>query len=381
MASLAAGIVDPTKAGKYPVVLSDALLGKDPKEVYTGVRYNHKPSLSSSTAPHQARIKPASSSNKSTSSASYDLSFQDDGGRYAYNGSRGHEDGQYVLIFDPERQVFVLHKVDSTFNMNLVRTPENNDPESLRREYPQLEKHRDTGSGSGPKPPAASSKSKAAKGSSGASKEAPKARKPAAPKQDKKKAAASGLVVPEKKTAPPKPSPAPKATTNNNNRKAPKKAADSEEDESSDDDLLTIEDPGGAAPSANRDFSPGFMDKPLRRFSEFVQQQNEEEDDEDADGEDDDDDAFEHFTLPSPINRQMQQGNSSGSGAIGLHESMPVDDARDQEDEDEEIEMEDVGGGSAEADEAGLDEMDLEAALMAELGEGSDKESDVSEEE
>lgn len=38
MASLAAGIVDPTKAGKYPVVLSDALLGKNPKEVFTGVR-------------------------------------------------------------------------------------------------------------------------------------------------------------------------------------------------------------------------------------------------------------------------------------------------------------------------------------------------------
>lgn len=33
-----AGIVDPTKAGKYPVVLSDALLGKDPKEIFTGVR-------------------------------------------------------------------------------------------------------------------------------------------------------------------------------------------------------------------------------------------------------------------------------------------------------------------------------------------------------
>lgn len=34
----ATGIVDPTKAGRYPVVLSDALLGKRSSEVYTGVR-------------------------------------------------------------------------------------------------------------------------------------------------------------------------------------------------------------------------------------------------------------------------------------------------------------------------------------------------------
>lgn len=34
----AAGLLDPTKAGKYPVILSDALLGKESSEVYTGVR-------------------------------------------------------------------------------------------------------------------------------------------------------------------------------------------------------------------------------------------------------------------------------------------------------------------------------------------------------
>ena len=32
------GLLDPTKAGKYPVILSDALLGKDSNELYTGVR-------------------------------------------------------------------------------------------------------------------------------------------------------------------------------------------------------------------------------------------------------------------------------------------------------------------------------------------------------
>jgi len=37
-ASTAQGIIDPTKPGKYPIVLSDALLGKPSKESYTGVR-------------------------------------------------------------------------------------------------------------------------------------------------------------------------------------------------------------------------------------------------------------------------------------------------------------------------------------------------------
>ncbi|KAI0476124.1 hypothetical protein GGR56DRAFT_641304 [Xylariaceae sp. FL0804] len=346
MASLAAGIVDPTKAGRYPVVLSDALLGKTSKEAYTGIRHNHKPSLSSSTAPHQARIKPASSSKGNT----YDLSFQDDGGRYEYNGTRGSEDGKYVLIFDAERQVFVLHKVDSMFNMNLVRTPSNSDAEGLRRQYPQLEAHK------APLPPAGSDRKTA--------KEAPRPKKPA-PKQDRK---AAGLVMPEKRApSPPKPAaPAPKP--------ARKPKVDSEEDESSDDDLLTIEDPGGVAPAPStgaRDFSPGFMDRP-RRFSEFVQQQNE-----DADGEDEDDED-EHFRLPSPL----------GNGGIGRSAAQPAQVSQhehEEEDEDEEDEeMQDVGapsgaGEAATADADGdLDEMDLEAVLQAELDQ---EESDVSEEE
>jgi len=39
-AAAAAGILDPTKPGEYPVVLSDALLGKltNREEVYSGIR-------------------------------------------------------------------------------------------------------------------------------------------------------------------------------------------------------------------------------------------------------------------------------------------------------------------------------------------------------
>ncbi|KAF2970875.1 hypothetical protein GQX73_g2651 [Xylaria multiplex] len=350
MASLSTGIVDPTRVGKYRVVLSDALLGKDPKEIYTGVRYNYKPTLSSSTAPHQARIKPTGSTDPS---ASYHLSFQDDAGRYAYQGSRGHEDNQYVLIFDPEREVFVLHRVDSMFNMNLARTPTNDDTDSLREAHRQLEAHRPSRT---TKPANKSTSSKPTKA------------KKSAPKDPK-----SSVV---KKVEPPTRVPA-----------KPKKVHHDSEEESSDDDVFTIEDPSGAAPASHRDFSPGFIDKP-RRFSEFVEQNHEEveEDDDgdlgievealnDADGEEEEEEEEDdNFKLPSPIHRQMMGENINGNagyGSVNVVQSAP---AEQESDEDEEEEMEDAREGGA---PTAQDDLDLEAVLMAEL----EGESDVSEEE
>ncbi|KAK5633931.1 hypothetical protein RRF57_009645 [Xylaria bambusicola] len=314
------------------------------------------------TAPHQARIKPTGSSDPSTS---FDLSFQDDGGRYSFQGSRGQEDNQYVLIFDPEREVFVLHRVDSMFNMNLVRTPSSNDASALRQEYPHLEAHRPS--------KATKAINKATTG---------KATKPT---KSKKPAPTKPSVT--KKPDPPAPVQPAKS----------KKAHHDSEDESSDDDLLTIEDPGGAPPASHRDFSPGFIDQP-RRFSDFVQQyQNEEEEEEEDDGgleievealndadgeeeeEEDEDDEPENFTLPSPIHRQMMSQNINGS--IGGYNSVSTTIQKapvEQESDEDEEEMEDVddGGASVAQNDPVFD--DLEAELMREL---EKEESDVSEEE
>ena len=41
---MAAGTIDVDKPGKYPIVLSDALLGKVAKDVYTGIRCTWLPS-------------------------------------------------------------------------------------------------------------------------------------------------------------------------------------------------------------------------------------------------------------------------------------------------------------------------------------------------
>lgn len=38
-------LIDPTKPARYPIVLSDALLGKTPTEVLTGVRCKESSSL------------------------------------------------------------------------------------------------------------------------------------------------------------------------------------------------------------------------------------------------------------------------------------------------------------------------------------------------
>ena len=72
-------------------------------------------------------------------STSYDLSFTDDSDQYSYQGVRTIGDGQYVLIFDPIKKHFVLHRIDSTFDMNLVGAPWSESTSQLRKDYPQLQ--------------------------------------------------------------------------------------------------------------------------------------------------------------------------------------------------------------------------------------------------
>lgn len=45
------GVVDPTKPAKYPVILSDALLGKSPKEILTAIRCKYSLSQDAEVAP------------------------------------------------------------------------------------------------------------------------------------------------------------------------------------------------------------------------------------------------------------------------------------------------------------------------------------------
>jgi hypothetical protein len=149
---MAAGSMDISIPGKYPVVLSDALLSKTTQETYASIRCtrapfpsygptcltasldNHKPDAAASQSLSAMQLQASKSD-----ASSLDLSFSDDSGKYKYSGVRASGDGQYVLIFNPEKEHFVLHRIDATFDVNLVSAPWEKNASALRSQYSQLE--------------------------------------------------------------------------------------------------------------------------------------------------------------------------------------------------------------------------------------------------
>jgi hypothetical protein len=265
IAAMATGSVDLYQPGKYPIVLSDALLGKTSKEVYTGLRCiqaplrlrirltisqdNHKPDASAESSPSSVNLKPADSD-----ASSYDLSLKDKSDKYSYNGVRTSGDGQYVLIFDPVKQHFVLHRVDSTFDMNLVSAPWTQDASALRSQHHQLEPE------GKPQPPTL--QRKASKG---------------------KKAAVAKTEVPRRKAEKPK------------KAKPPVREPTPEEEDS--DDGLTIEYPDAAPPQHHYNPTPVFQ----RAVSEEVSDEDEDAEHESYEEEEHNQDV-DHLKLPSPAN-------------------------------------------------------------------------------
>ncbi|OHF03440.1 ELL-associated factor [Colletotrichum orchidophilum] len=350
------GLIDPTKTGKYPVILSDTLLGRTQKEVFTSVRYNHKPELASE--PATARLKPETPGSKS----SFDLSFPDgNNGMYGYAGTRTMDDNQYVLYFDPNRKAFILDKVDSTFHMNVTRTPSNDNPETLRQQFEQLdtsitatpEVRKSAVEGKDKPPPKPASKAAASSGpkrpSASSNKKAPKPRPPPAPKN-------ITLALPTNDAPPPKAaSPAKKKD------KVP--AGSDEEEEDDDDDFgLTIEYPDEHK-NKKPDFSPAFAPNiQVRSFSDFLRDSEAD----DADGESDlEERDFANFNLPSPMNgqAQRQQHHDQDEDAEGEVEQMDVDSEPDFEDalEDDleaELEKELEAANSGDAEESEVSEED-----------------------
>jgi hypothetical protein len=239
---------------------------------------NHKPNLSSDTAPNTAKIKTGSGS------GTYNLSFTDNGGGYAYSGSRSSKEGQFVLIFDPARQAFVLHRVDSLFSMNISQTPATNDAAKLEREFPHLDTLSIRGNADGGAPSSSSAGKKADKKADKKASFERAAPKAAAKKKAEKKEAPAPLSLPPPAPEPPKPE---------KKKKRRPVESDTEESDASGDGL-EIEWNGAntvAPPSTGRrnDFSPAFPTPvKVRRFSEFQREEDGSPgEDADADGEDD----------------------------------------------------------------------------------------------
>lgn len=302
-----AGLVDPTVTGNYPVILGDGLLGKTSNDIFTGIRYNHKPEHSSSNAPEQARLKPAIAG-KTTS---YDLSYNDNG-TYAFAGTRNIDSNQYVLHFDPKRKAFILDRIDSTFNMNITRIPSNNDPESLRQKYPHIDE-----AALKPKPKAApaappkpkTSKAKAKAASNVFNKPPPKP----ARKTEKKQTKDVPLSLPKPEATPP---PEPK-------RKPRKVEDDEDEEEDEGPDPLEVD---WGSPKANKaDFSPAFNAVAPRRFDDYMNQRDSEADEGDEDSEEEGP-MDRDFKLPSPVKSRTAQQDHNDDVMQVDHRAQDDDD-------------------------------------------------------
>ncbi|KAK3489231.1 RNA polymerase II transcription elongation factor-domain-containing protein [Neurospora hispaniola] len=380
--------MDPPKHGNYPIILSDALLGKASKETVSGIRYNHKPALSSDIAPSQSRLK------RSAKDGSYNLGFDDNGDKYQYNGVRTAADGQYVLVFDPDRKAFVLHQVDSMFNMNIAKTPTDT---NAAKQFPPLDVKGTVLDKPAPKQKASTAASK--------NKEAPAKNAPAGRGRGGKSAQNKqnpATLPPSKPASPPRADAEGHATKH----RKPTSADSEDEDEDDDDGGLTIEYPDGPPPerfkpAVNKYASPALA--LTRRFSEFAAAYNpdEEEDvnmdaefesrfNEDADGEgggyeDDDEEEEENedmvdaLALPSPINKPaaLARTNSYHENPLPPPDRFSFDDGSDMEAEFENVQESAPVNNQANAAD-GIDDAEI-AAMEAELA--KDMESDVSEEE
>ncbi|KAI9744501.1 MAG: hypothetical protein M1818_002030 [Claussenomyces sp. TS43310] len=302
--------IDIDKPGKYKVVLSPALRGKQTKEVYTGIRYNHKPDFSSDTETTQ--LNPSSGND-----GNFSLSFSDGDEQYRYAGSRNSGDGQYVLIFDPAEKHFVLHQMDSSFDMNLINAPWDHDADSLRSTYEQL----------GAVPKTAPGRRKNAAASKGGAKDkATSASASANPAGVEASSEKRRKVEKQQKKKPPPREPTPDA-----------------EDEDSDDGL-TIEYPGGPPPPRfqSHNVTPLYQTRePSPRGYTDVDAEEDEDRDKDEGQETNRD--VDLLALPSPM--------ASG-------------DQKTEEEDDAELDL----------------EAELELALEKETG-GAAEESSESEEE
>ncbi|KAI9163400.1 hypothetical protein HJFPF1_05010 [Paramyrothecium foliicola] len=339
-----AALIDPTVTGKYPVILGDGLLpDSDSTTIFTGIRYNHKPELSSSAAPGHARLKPSLPG----STNSFDLSFNDQGGNFAYAGTRTADGQQYVLYFDPAREAFVLDRIETTFSMNLTRTPNNSDPESLGRRHPHLDSDQKP---KAPPPKASAPKEKSKPAQKPRAKSPTRGKEPKRKFEKEKKNTDAPLSFPKPTAAAPKQE---KATPN------PRASRFEEEEEESEEEYggLLVEYPGAEVATKRADFSPAFP--VVRRFDEFMDRRESEGDD--ADGESDGEVDMD-FKLPSPMNNHVPPPQPQYQP-----EPEPMDEDEQEEDEEDDLEK------------------DLENAFedLANSNQGSpnDDESEISEED
>ncbi|KAJ5211786.1 uncharacterized protein N7498_003432 [Penicillium cinerascens] len=136
MAAPSLSTIDPTKQAEYPIVLGERLANGDSTRLIN-VNYNYK--TKSATPQQRSTI-----SRSARSSDLYDLSVTDKAPSadhtltYSYKGSEDPAaERNLVLVFDPDRKVFVLEPVSTKLNFNLRSAPGKTEKQVLEQ-YEQL---------------------------------------------------------------------------------------------------------------------------------------------------------------------------------------------------------------------------------------------------
>lgn len=139
MATPTLSMIDPTKQAEYPIVLGERLAQNPDTNRLININYNHK--SKSATSQQRSTITPS----RSAQTDLYDLSVTDKAPNadhtlsYSYKGSEDPSGERgLVLIFDPERKVFVLEPVSTTLNFNLRSAPGKTEKQ-VREQYEQLQ--------------------------------------------------------------------------------------------------------------------------------------------------------------------------------------------------------------------------------------------------
>lgn len=132
----APALVDPTKQAEYPIVLGERLSSADRSRLIN-INYNYK-------TKHATPKQRSTVSRSARSHDLYDLSVTDKAPSadhnltYAYKGSEDPDsERNLMLVFDPERKVFVLEPLSTKLNFNLRSAPGKTEKQVIEQ-YEQL---------------------------------------------------------------------------------------------------------------------------------------------------------------------------------------------------------------------------------------------------
>ncbi|KAK5170802.1 hypothetical protein LTR04_003391 [Oleoguttula sp. CCFEE 6159] len=128
MAAATTRSFDIHKQGIHNVRIGDSILNPSVSSRLTSVRYNHKPTTTTSD--------PVTTITPSTGGETLTLKDGDD--VYVFTGDREDDTVHTVLLYDPDTQELVLERLDATHNFNLTSAPWEKDASKLAGQYPQL---------------------------------------------------------------------------------------------------------------------------------------------------------------------------------------------------------------------------------------------------